>query len=394
MKGQKIGSVNAVMAGVTSQGVASHGHLLSLIRRREGLSRQQLIAETGLSRGTLHERLDTLTRLGLVYEAESLGATGGRRPRAIRFDDRGRVVLAVDLGQTHARVSVTDLLGVQQRRADLAVRLDRGPHAVLGPLLDHGEKLLAAGTGETLAGVGVGVPAAVDPATQGVLASPTMPGWAPAAVADAVADRFGAPVVVENDARAGAVGERRFAEETLVYVKVATGIGCGIVVAGEPLRGATGVAGDLGHSRVPGARAGAEPACRCGRTGCLAAYSSGRALTALLGLESMAELVAAAEEPAVRRALVAAADVLGAALATTVTTVNPHRLVLGGTLGALPVVVERVRAQVQAAVTRRAQPLVERSALGARAVPRGLARLVVERVFAPAAVDARIAAGD
>jgi predicted NBD/HSP70 family sugar kinase len=369
--------------------VTGHGHLLALIRQREGLSRQQLITETGLSRGTLYERLDTLARLGLVHEAESLGATGGRRPRAIRFSDRGRVVLAVDLGQTHARISVTDLLGTERRRADLPVRLDRGAGPVLDAVLGHAGKLLAAGEGELVAGIGIGVPAAVDPAGH-VLHAPTMPGWPADAVVAAAGARFGLPVVVENDARAGAVGECRVEGETLVYVKVATGIGCGIVVGGTALRGAAGVAGDLGHVRVPGVRR--ERACRCGRTGCLAAHSSGRALAGRLGLGSVGDLVAAAAEPAVRAALVEAADVLGAALATTVSTINPHRLVLGGPLGALPVVVERVRAQVEATVAARAVPQVERSTLGGRAVPRGLARLVTERVFAPDAVDALVAA--
>ena len=125
--------------GVTGHGVTSHGELVQLVRDSEGLSRQQLIKATGMSRGTLYSRLDTLTRLGLVYEAEALGATGGRRPRRIRFEDRGRVVLVVDLGQTHARVAITDLLGSEQRRADLPLQIDDGAYPVLGVVLDHAE---------------------------------------------------------------------------------------------------------------------------------------------------------------------------------------------------------------------------------------------------------------
>ena len=375
------------MAGVT----ASHGELLHLVRAREGLSRQQLMAETGMSRGTLYGRLDVLVRLGLVYEAEALGATGGRRARRIRFEDRGRVVLAVDLGQTHARVAVTDLLGTEYRRADLPVRIADGGAAVLGPVLDHAEKLLAAGRGERLVGVGVGAPASVDPPTGRLIAAEAMPGWQSDEIAPAVRARFDAPLVVENDARAGAVGESRSDEETVVYVKIATGIGCGIVVGGEPLRGAAGLAGGIGHVRV-GVDKGA-PVCRCGRTGCLAAYSSGRALLERLGGRpeepgAIAELVAAAETPPVAVALADAADALGAALAPTVGMLNPHRLVLGGPLGAAPGVVDRVRSRLRAAVPDAMLPVVERSALGNRATPRGLARLVVRRAFAPAAVDA------
>jgi predicted NBD/HSP70 family sugar kinase len=359
------------------------------------MSRQQLLAETGMSRGTLYGRLDALARLGFVYEAESLAATGGRPARRIRFDDRGRVLLTVDLGQTHARIAVTDLLGSQLRRAVLPLDVAAGPAVVLGPVLEHAAKLLAVGATERLAGLGVGVPAPVDP-TSGAIVRATWPGWSSDVVADSFGLRWSEPIVVENDARAAAVGESRSPDETLVYVKLATGLGCGVVVDGEVLRGAGGFAGEIGHVRVAGA--GPQPVCRCGRVGCLAAYSSGRALLGRLAspvIDSLDGLVAAAraEEARVVAELGAAADVLGTALATTVTTVNPDRLVLGGPLGVLPIVVDRVRQRIQLDVDERAWPRVEGSTLGGRATGRGLARLVVQRAFAPAAIDAALAAG-
>ena len=108
--------------------------------------------------------------------------------------------------------------------------------------------------------------------------------------------------------------------------------------------------------------------------------------------DSIAAVVAAADSPAVASALGDAADALGAALAPVVGVLNPQRLVLGGPLGAAPGVVDRVRERLAQAVPDRALPVVERSALGTRATPRGLARLVVRRVFAPHAVDAVVEA--
>jgi predicted NBD/HSP70 family sugar kinase len=374
---------------------ASAGALLELIRVREGLSRQQLLTETGMSRGTLYGRLDALARAGFVYEAESLGATGGRRARRIRFDDRDRVLLAVDLGQTHARIGVTDLLGTELRRAVLPVDVTSGSAVVLGPVLEHAAKLLAANAEERLVGLGVGVPAPVDPNSSTIVRA-SWPGWSSDVVADAFGLRWPVPIVVENDARAAAVGESRGPDETLVYVKLATGLGCGIVVDGEVLRGARGFAGDIGHVRV--AAAGPQPVCRCGRVGCLAAYSSGRALVERLrplAIESLDGIVGAARagHATVLAELEAAADVLGTVLASTVTTVNPDRLVLGGPLGVLPMLVDRVRRRIQADVDEQGWPRVEASALGGRATGRGLARLVVRRAFAPATVDAALAAG-
>jgi len=353
-----------------------------------GLSRQQILAATGMSRGTLYQRLDTLASLGFVYDAEQLDTTGGRPARRVRFEDRGRVVLAVDFGQTHVRVSVTDLDGQALRSASTAVQI--ADPAVLDAALDLGAGLLAQAADERLVGVGVGMPATVDPATGHVLHPTTISGWRPDSVLVAVAARWAVPLVVENDARAAAVGESRPTDGTIVYVKLSTGLGCGIVVGGEVLRGASGLAGDIGHVRV----SPDGPLCRCGRVGCLAAYCSGRALLARLGprIESLAGIVAAVQtgDPAVLAEVGAAADVLGSALATTVTTVNPHRLVLGGALGSLPVVVERVGERVRDTVAERAWPVVEAGALRQAATATGLARLVVRHVFDPAAVDAAI----
>ncbi|MBJ2122448.1 ROK family transcriptional regulator [Arthrobacter sp. MSA 4-2] len=381
-------AVERVPAGLG--GAASHGSLLDLIRSTGGLSRQQLLAATGMSRATLYERLDALVRRGLVYEAEPLEATGGRRSRKIRFDDRGRVILAFALGQTHATVSVTDTGGRQLRTRTLAHRISESADTVLGPLLAAGAELLEQETSEILTGVGVSVPSPVEAATGHVVHSTTIPGWPPDAVVAAMSGRWPVPLVIENDARTAALGERRTDAETLVYIKVATGIGCGIVVDGSILHGAHGAAGDIGHIRV----APNGPVCSCGRHGCLATFSSGRSLGLKLGpagYPTLPEISAAArrDEPVVIDALTAAADVLGRALATTVTTINPDRLVLGGTIGVLPAFVDQVRERVMSDVVGRiAKGLtVEGGAAGDDAALEGLTTLVMRKVFAPAAID-------
>ncbi|WP_294567109.1 ROK family transcriptional regulator [uncultured Arthrobacter sp.] len=381
-------AVERVPAGLG--GAASHGSLLDLIRSTGGLSRQQLLAATGMSRATLYERLDALVRRGLVYEAEPLEATGGRRSRKIRFDDRGRVILAFALGQTHATVSVTDTAGRQLRTCTLAHRISAPADTVLGPLLAAGAELLEQETSEILTGVGVSLPSPVEAATGHVVHSTTIPGWPPDAVVAAISGRWPVPLVIENDARTAALGERGTDAETLVYVKVATGIGCGIVVDGSILHGAHGAAGDIGHIRV----APNGPVCSCGRHGCLATFSSGRSLGLKLGpagYPTLPEISAAArrDEPVVIDALTAAADVMGRALATTVTTINPDRLVLGGTIGVLPAFVDQVRERVLSDVVGRiAEGLtVEGGAAGDDAALEGLTTLVMRKVFAPAAID-------
>ena len=375
-------------------GATSHGHLLDLIRATGGMSRQQLLASTGMSRATLYERLETLLRRNLIYEAESMEATGGRRSRKIRFEDRGRVVLAFALGQTHATVAVSDTNGVLLRSRMVQHRINAPEDAVLQPLVRIGTGLLDAGTGETLIGIGVSVPAPVEADSGSVVHPTTIPDWRPNAVTSAMTAAWNVPIVVENDARAAALGECNVDGETTVYVKVATGIGCGIVVDGSILRGAHGAAGDIGHIHV----ASDGPLCRCGRRGCLATFSSGSSLLDRLtsqGMTSLDEIAHAAEhgQPDVEAQLLSAAEVLGGALAATVTTVNPNRLVLGGKIGTIPYFAERVRSRVLKDVVERIAEglMVVAGATGDHAAVDGLTRLVMRKVFAPDAIDTLIA---
>jgi len=381
-------TVERVPAGLV--GATSHGHLLELIRAADGLSRQQLLSTTGMSRATLYERLDTLTRRGYIYEAEPLDSTGGRPSRKIRFEDRGRVVLAITLGQTHGTVSIADTAGRQLRSFTKTLDVSDPAESVLGPLIREGHALLAQGKNETLLGIGVSLPAPVEADTGHVRHPTTLPGWAEDSVVKAVSASWDLPLVVENDARAAGLGERRSDAETVVYVKVGTGIGCGIVVEGSILRGAHGSAGDIGHIRM----SPDGPLCRCGRRGCLAAYSSGRALTEKLsgrGFKNMAAIRAAATagDPAVLGAVESAAEMLGSALAATVTTLNPDRLVLGGDLGTLELFVQRVGERVLADVVDRIAEglVVETGHPEDQAACSGLATLVMRKIFAPTAVD-------
>lgn len=369
----------------------SHGHILELIRSAGGLSRQELLSATGMSRATLYERLENLARRGYVYEAESLGVKVGRRPRNIRFDDRGRTALTFALGQTSATVSVADMDGTPLRSAVVRHEIAAPAETVFLPLIEVGRSLLAEGDGsETLVGVGVGLPAPVEAGTGRVVHATTVPQWNPDAVVTSIGRAWDVPLVVENDAMVAALGERSCDAETLVYVKVGTGIGCGIVVDGSILRGAHGAAGSIGHIRV----APDGPLCRCGRHGCLAVFSSGLAISEKLiggGHRTLDDIREAAErgEPEVCRTLHAAADMLGGALGATVTTINPHRLVLGGRIGSLPAFVDGVRERVFADVVDRiADGLqVEAGAPDDRSAVRGLTTLVMRKAFAPASVD-------
>ncbi|WP_144016747.1 ROK family transcriptional regulator [Beutenbergia cavernae] len=378
----------------------SYGALVSFIRSRPGLTRHQLLAATGMSRTTLFERLEALFQHGYVYQDGSAppgsGTRGpGRRSELLRWDTRGRVVLVLDLGQTHARLCVTGVDGRILRMRDVAVEIDTDAPAYLAELFRISHELVEAGEDETLIGVALGIPGPVDPATGILGTSTTMPRWERFPVLDSIRDHWQVPAVIENDARAFALGESSVigADRTVLAVKYATGIGAGIVDAGHVLEGADGAAGDIGHVRITDD----GPVCTCGRRGCLAAWASGHALLRRLadtGVRNLRDIVerVAAGDPAVCAAVDDATARLSRVLATVVAAANPDDLVLGGALGRIPRVVSRIDASIRQDVTERARHHLTVSAahLGADGAVVGLSRKVVDLVYDPAVIDAAI----
>ena len=260
------------------------GTILHLLRGRESRTRAELASLTGLARSTVAQRLELLAASGLVVPAGLRHSTGGRRPAAVAFNARAGVILTGDIGATHARVGVTDLAGEVLGEETGDVPIAGGPESVLAWLETTFDTLLAEHGHSRLdvRGVGVGLPGPVEFATGKPVAPPIMPGWDGYDVAARLRRRYQASVLIDNDVNIMATGEHRSRwhdSPHLLFVKVATGIGCGIITDGHIHRGAQGAAGDIGHIRVPGYD---DIICGCGNVGCLEAVASGRALAARL----------------------------------------------------------------------------------------------------------------
>ncbi len=383
------------MNGTTDTGHASSGHLLALIRSGPAWTRQQLLDATGMSRPTLLERISPLFAAGLVREAGTIASVGGRPAQLIRFDDRHLVVLTLDVGHTRGRVSLTGIHGRELRstRCRLDITGTR-PDRVMRQLVGQAAKLVAASTDERLIGVGVGLPGPITPSTGLPGPTPIMPGWEAYPILERLREHWDVPMVLENDARALVFGEASLhSGETLLGVKWATGIGAGLIADGRSIAGDDGAAGDIGHIKLTTS----GPLCRCGRRGCLAAYASGHSLLGQLrgeGFASLDDVVRHADEPKVGRLLVGAARKVGTVLAGLIAMTNPRTLVLGGTIGSLPGVVDAVAARVrEITLDRSTEGLrIVPSQLGDRAATVGLVNLVVTRVLAPDAVDHALSA--
>ncbi|MEH0985088.1 ROK family transcriptional regulator [Micromonospora sp. CPCC 205556] len=389
-----------LQAAAAPAGVAlSAGRLLHLIRSESGVTRAQLLARTGMSRTTLTERLEQLTAARLIRESRSTDPTGGRPAKIIEFDAVDKVVLTIDLGHTHARVAAVSIAGVPLAATEIAVKGRSPSELVLTALIKAAEKVLQRSQGWEVVGIGFGVPAPVVQQGQTHWDSSPMRGWSERLISDTLQGRWPVPLVLENDARALAIGEDSLMSSTesgadiLLAVKFGWGIGAGVVMDGQPLRGSTGAAGDIGHTRVT--RDG--PRCRCGRRGCLAAYASGRAILRQLRhrrVTSLSDVVTLLDgkDPEVTATVRRAGEAIGHVLGGLLACINPSVVVLGGLLGHHPLVVRSVRAEVKNSTLPRVieRTSIQPSRLGEDAGTIGMARLVVQSLYSPEAVDSRL----
>lgn len=389
-----------------ARGAAGAGAILRLVREGRASTRAEIGELTGLARSTVTQRVEQLLAERLLVPAGEAASTGGRPSRVLAFNRGAGLVLAADLGATHSRVALCDLGGelLAEAAADRAIA--DGPEPVLRWVEATFDDLLA-GAGRRvggLSGVGIGVPGPVEFATGRPVAPPIMPGWDGYPIATRLGARFGVPVLVDNDVNIMALGEHwaGWGEvEHLLFVKVGTGIGCGIVAGGRIHRGAQGAAGDLGHIRITGDE---SVICRCGNVGCMEAVAGGEALAASLRAQGVqarngrdvVALVRAGRPEAVR-AVREAGRVLGSVLATSVNLFNPGVIVIGGDLSHAE---EHLLAGVREVVYQRSLPLatrglrIVRSRLDDRAGVIGASVMVIEHVLDPGAIDDRLSGRD
>jgi predicted NBD/HSP70 family sugar kinase len=375
------------------------GAILALIREGHASTRAEIVELTGLSRSTVAQRVDALLAQRLLISGGGGTSTGGRPPSVLRFNGDAGVVLAADLGVTHARIAIANLNGLVLAELAEEIAISSGPLRVLD-WLEAGFDQLLSDVGRRSADVraiGVGVPGPVEFARGTPVNPPIMPGWHGFPVGARLSQRFGAPALVDNDVNVMAIGEHSANWRTvddLVFLKVGTGIGMGIIVGGRVLRGARGSAGDFGHVRVHGHP---DVICTCGNEGCLEAVAGGGALAAELcslghptaNTRALVEYVQAGNADAVRLVRNAAREI-GDALAGIINVLNPDVLVIGGDLAGAGGL---LLAGVREVIYQRSTPLatqsleISLSETSERDGIVGAAALAIGHVLSPSTID-------
>lgn len=322
---------------------STRDELFDLIREHGQVTRPGLATLSGIPRSTVNQSLEQLFREGRIVEIEAEskrpGSGRGRPATVVRAVAAGAAVAAIDFGHRHVNVAIGDAFGEPTDVESVALDVDLQAQESLDLAASMLALLRERHQVSELSAVVAGIPGPLD-LQSGRVCSPTiLSGWVGLAPAEELERRIGTPVHVENDALLGAYGElmrgagRGYRD--FLYVKASHGIGAGLVVGGQPYRGGTGLAGEIGHTLL----AGRSELCRCGNRGCLEAVVSVPGVRAQIahtrpGSDPDAvDLEQLGSDPIAARVLTGAGRILGQALADLVNLLNPTAVVIGGELG-------------------------------------------------------------
>lgn len=329
----------------------------------------ELARQVNLTRAAVTGIINDLQNAGLVREVEGSSA-GGRTPIVLEVNPRRGFVVGVDMGATHVTLLLADFSARLILELEEPLDINMGPEPCLD-VVDRkmGELLVQAGLGiEQILSIGVGVPGPTVIEAGMVSGPPIMPGWDGYPIREHLQSLWRCPVSLNNDAELGALGEWSYGagrgEHQLVYVKVGTGIGAGLLLDGQIYHGTSGSAGEIGHTTIEEN----GPLCVCGNRGCLEALAGGRAvaqravesvrkgqrtiLAEVTPLENMTwrnVVHAARRGDLVAQQIVADAGAhLGTAIASVVNIFNPSMVVIGGGLSQIgDYLLEPIRRTVQ-----------------------------------------------
>jgi N-acetylglucosamine repressor len=322
---------------------------LNLIREHQPISRADLARRMSMTRGVVSVLAQELINQDLIYEGATGEAMRGRKPTFLHLRTQNRLAIAVDVRFSKTYLMLYDFSG-QQLALETYDTIFSIPQFVKDLAARIRKMLKTKGFLPSCEGVGVVVPGMVDQRTGRILNAPAL-GWRDVDIRDKLSAATRLPVHVENSARACALAQLwlqrgETGPHTFAYVSVSDGVGVGIVVNGELLRGHDHVAGEFGH--IPLNLEG--PRCMCGATGCWEAYTSNLAtLSHYFGWKlsklspkvlrdseqnsfTILDLIGRARSGDAKAiaAIRSSARFLGLGLATIVNVINPDCIYLSG----------------------------------------------------------------
>lgn len=380
-------------------GLENTGGILSLIGSGAASSRAALLEASGMSRGTVTQRLNALLECGLVQETAQTLPSGGRPTRVLAIQDDSGYMLVGNIGESRIRLAIMSLEPAIIAQTTIPFDVHDEPEPTLARIAETFDELVrqARPIPSFLAGLSFSLPTPVNFKLGCVVGPSVLYNWNSFDIKGWFGRRYEAPVLVENDVNLMTLFEHRsnFPDApNMLFIKVGTGIGSGMIVDDKIFRGAQGVAGDIGHIQFESEKA---PLCRCGKLGCVEARSAGWAIARDLRelgypAENARDVVDLVEHqtPEAIMLLREAGRTIGEVTSDVVSIINPSLIVIGGTLARTG---ELLLAGIRELIYQRCLPLATQELHLALSLTEkdseilGAAMLLKEEIFSQIQID-------
>ncbi|WP_368737819.1 ROK family protein [Bacillus sp. EB106-08-02-XG196] len=307
--------------------------VLQLIMEKEPISRADISQVSGLHKTTVSSLVNELIEEELIYESGPGESSGGRRPVILHFNKIAGYAVGVDIGVNYVLCVLTDLKGNILIEKNESV--NRTPYPAIMSKVQTMIRSIMEEMPQSrygIVGIGVGVPGIVN--KQGsILLAPNL-GWTNIQLKKDLEELFQIPVIIENEANAGAFGEQQFGAgqefQNMIYVSAGIGIGVGIILNNELYQGKNGYSGEMGHMIID---LNGKP-CSCGSRGCWEAYASENALLETADTDSLESLMNMAEkhDETAQRLFGEIGTYLGFGINNIINTFNPDQVIIGNRL--------------------------------------------------------------
>lgn len=335
--------------------------VLNLLRKEGICSRAQLAKLSQLKQATITNMMNDFIHWGLVKEVGFLTGDMGRRSIGVSINNDDFGVLAVRIARKNYSVGIFDLSGnsviVNRKR----IAPSQSPETTVEKIINDGTRLMAQCQNRRIIAVGIALPGPYSTKTGRIEIMTGVTGWNKIPVQELFEANFHLPVFIEQDANAAALAQywnsnsdEKLQNKMLIYIAIGQGVGAGIISNGEIIRGAEGIAGEIGHTCVNFN----GPRCACGNRGCLENYCSSIAFTSMVNEAlnpeeplsfSDAVLLMKSGDPVVKEQFLKTCDILSIGVVNIINSFNPSIVVLGDEMShiAPELMLDRVKRNVK-----------------------------------------------
>ena len=363
--------------------------IFSLIHKYGPISRKELASNTDYSTATITNHVNRLLENDYVIETDKGHSTGGRKPVYLVVNPDKAYIFVLSIEVKNIELVLFDLdFEVVERKA---FNIKSEPKEIMNEINDEIANILEnQGISENrIMGIGVSVPGIIDRDNQSLVFAPNL-GWKNIKITDIIKEKFEFPIIIENEANAAALGEKEFGNyesDSLIYVSINEGVGCGIIIDDRLYRGSSGNAGEFGHIIIDNDGL----SCHCGKNGCWETISSenfiintvNRTLNQSLTINEIYQEAQIGNKEIIK-ILNRTGENIGLGLVNIINSLSPKKLIIGGNITKVKDIISD---DIMKMVTEKSLPAsldktdIEFSKIVNNPITYGMAQLIFNKYF-------------